>query len=96
MATGFSVLPLRVASIFGIIFSLTSFAIIIWITFFRPVSSEIPVGWTSLVVIIIFLGGIQLLALGLIGEYLGRAYLTLNNSPKYSEKKKLNVQSILK
>ena len=35
-------------------FSLTSFAIIIWITFFRPVSSEIPVGWTSLVVIIIF------------------------------------------
>jgi len=96
MATGFSVLPLRVASIFGIIFSLTSFAIIIWITFFRPISSEIPVGWTSLVVIIIFLGGIQLLALGLIGEYLGRAYLTLNNSPKYSEKKKLNVQSILK
>ena len=55
-------------------------------------SSQIPVGWTSLIVIILFLGGIQLLALGLIGEYLGRAYLTLNNSPKFSEKNKLNIK----
>ena len=92
MATGFSILPLRIASIFGILFSISSFCITIWLVFFRSVSSDIPIGWTSLVVIIIFLGGIQLLALGLIGEYLGRAYLTINNSPKYSEKKKLNIK----
>jgi polyisoprenyl-phosphate glycosyltransferase len=92
MATGFSVLPLRLASIFGIIFSITSFAITIWLVFFRSMSSEIPIGWTSLMVIIIFLGGIQLLAIGLIGEYLGRAYLTINNSPKYSERKKINIK----
>ena len=92
MATGFSILPLRIASIFGIFLSIASFVITIWLVFFRSVSSGIPVGWTSLVVIIIFLGGIQLLALGLIGEYLGRAYLTINNSPKYSESKKLNIQ----
>ena len=96
MATGFSVLPLKWPLFLALFFSLSSFAIIIWLTFFRSISSEIPVGWTSLVVIIIFLGGIQLLALGLIGEYLGRAYLTLNNSPKYSEKKKLNIKSVLK
>ena len=92
MATGFSILPLRIASIFGILFSISSFCITIWLVFFRSISSDIPIGWTSLVVIIIFLGGIQLLALGLIGEYLGRAYLTINNSPKYSEKKKLNIK----
>ena len=92
MATGFSILPLRIASIFGIFLSIASFVITIWLVFFRSVSSGIPMGWTSLVVIIIFLGGIQLLALGLIGEYLGRAYLTINNSPKYSESKKLNIQ----
>ena len=40
----------------------------------------------------IFFGGIQLLALGLIGEYLGRSYLTINNNIQYSEKKLINVK----
>ncbi len=92
MATGFSILPLRIAALLGILFSITSFCISIWLVFFREMTSQIPIGWTSLIVIILFLGGIQLLALGLIGEYLGRAYLTLNNSPKFSEKNKLNIK----
>ena len=90
MAFGFSIMPLRLASIFGILLSITSLIIAVWLIFFRSMSSSIPLGWTSLMVIILFLGGIQLLALGLIGEYLGRTYITINNSTKYSIKNKIN------
>ena len=79
-------------TILGIIFSITSFLVAIWLVFFREMSSDIPMGWTSLIVIILFLGGIQLLALGLIGEYLGSTFLSINNSSKFSEKKKLNLE----
>ena len=92
MFISFSILPLRIASLLGIIFSISSFLVAIWLVFFREMSSDIPMGWTSLIVIILFLGGIQLLALGLIGEYLGSAYLSINNSSKFSEKKKLNIK----
>ena len=54
--------------------------------------SDIPMGWTSLIVAITFFGGVQLLALGLIGEYLGRTYLTVNNSQQYSEKEIINIK----
>ena len=92
MFISFSILPLRIASLLGIMFSITSFLVTIWLVFFREMSSNIPMGLTSLIVIILFLGGIQLLALGLIGEYLGSAYLSINNSSKFSEKKKLNIK----
>lgn len=94
MATGFSILPLRISSLLGILFSVSSFLITIWFVFIRSVPSDIPVGWTSLIVVVIFFGGIQLLALGLIGEYIGRTYLTVNNSIQYSEKNKLNIKVI--
>ena len=90
MATGFSILPLRVASFFGIFFSLSSFLITIWFVFIREIPLNVPMGWTSLVVIAFFFGGIQLLALGLIGEYIGRTYLNTNRTLQYSEKEKLN------
>ena len=90
MATGFSILPLRIASFFGIFFSLSSFLVTIWFVFLREIPLNVPMGWTSLVVIAFFFGGIQLLALGLIGEYIGRTYLNTNRTLQYSEKEKLN------
>ncbi len=92
MFTGFSVKPLRLASILGIIFSLTSFLVTFWLVFFRSPSSDVPMGWTSIIVVVIFFGGIQLLALGLIGEYLGRTYLTVNNQSYNSIKEKINLK----
>ena len=92
MATSFSILPLRIASVLGILFSFSSFIFTLWLVFFRSVTSDIPVGWTSLIVVITFFGGIQLLALGLIGEYLGRTYMSSNNSLQFSEKNKLNIK----
>jgi polyisoprenyl-phosphate glycosyltransferase len=93
MATGFSILPLRMSSILGLCFSIFSFCITIWLVFFREMDSDIPMGWTSLIVAITFFGGVQLLALGLIGEYLGRTYLTVNNSQQYSEKEIINIKN---
>ena len=75
-----------------ILFSLSSFIMLIWLVFIRTPSSEFPVGWTSLVVVIIFFGGVQLLALGLIGEYLGRTYLLSNNHPQFSIKESKNIK----
>ena len=59
--------------------------------FIKVPVDETARGWTSLMVAILFLGGIQLVALGAIGEYLGRAYLTVNNYPQFSVGKKINI-----
>jgi len=96
MATGFSIAPLRLASILGIVFSITGFIMSLWLVFFKSPSTDIPMGWTSLIVVILFLGGIQLLALGVIGEYLGRTYLAANNYPQFSIRKTINTESMNK
>lgn len=91
MATGYSIMPLRLASVIGLFFSFTSFLITIWFVFIRDMPSSVPAGWTSLIVVTFFLGGLQLLALGLIGEYIGKTYLTINNNLQYSEKENINI-----
>ena len=92
MLTGFSVVPLRFASIIGFFFSISGFLMALWLIFFKTISNETPLGWTSLLVIILFLGGIQLIALGVIGEYMGRTYLAANNYPQFSIRETLNVK----
>ena len=91
MLTGFSVTPLRFASILGFLFSIAGFLIAIWLIFFKTITGDTPLGWTSLLVVILFLGGVQLIALGLIGEFLGRTYLAANNYPQFSVRKTLNI-----
>ena len=49
------------------------------------------IGWSSLVSLIVFIGGMIMLMLGLIGEYIGRIYICINNSPQYVIKEKVNV-----
>lgn len=84
MATNFSVLPLRIAIFCGLFFALTSFLMIFFLIWSRMVYGVEVQGWTSLVVIILFLGGIQLCFMGLLGEYVGRAYLQSNRLPQFS------------
>ena len=92
MLTGFSVVPLRFASILGFFFSISGFIMALWLVLFKSITGETPVGWTSLLVVILFLGGIQLVALGVIGEFLGRIYLAANNYPQFSIKKTINTK----
>lgn len=84
MATSFSIMPLRIASFTGIVLAATSAIALIAVIVEKLMHPETPAGWTSLLVVILFMGGLQLLCLGVIGEYLGRAYLKLNHKPQFS------------
>lgn len=84
MATNFSILPLRIATLMGGIIAFLSMLMIIIIVVQKLLDPTISAGWTSLVTIILFMGGVQLCALGIIGEYIGRTYLNVNKKPQYA------------
>lgn len=91
MATSFSVLPLRIAGFVGVLMASIGFLIGVMAIFMRLFgNTPIPMGWTSLLVAVVIIGGTQLVALWLIGEYLGRAYVRLNNVPQYSVRDRRN------
>lgn len=81
--TAFSVKPLRVATMLGLVSSFAGaiFAIITIIR--RIVLPNIQVGWSSLAVLILIIGGLILFVLGILGEYVGRIYMCMNNAPQY-------------
>lgn len=83
MATSFSIVPLRLVSMAGMAASLVAFAFAALILVRKLMMPEMAVGWASLIVAILFMGGLQLLALGAIGEYVGRVLLNVNQRPQY-------------
>lgn len=81
--TSYSTAPLRLSTILGIIVSCSAFLYMIYI-FIKTIILGDPVqGFPTLVIIILFLGGVQLLSLGIIGEYLGRIFLETKHRPIY-------------
>lgn len=81
--TAFSVKPLRVASWIGCLVAFSGFAFGIYVLINKLTNPLAPIGWTSIMSVMLFLGGIIMLMLGLIGEYIGRIYICLNNAPQY-------------
>ena len=81
--TSFSTLPLHIATILGVLVSILSFLYAAYAIYMRLFTREAVPGWTSVLVALLFLGGIQLLCLGVIGEYLGRVYEEAKNRPPY-------------
>ncbi|GJM17655.1 MAG: glycosyl hydrolase [Thermodesulfobacteriota bacterium] len=81
--TSFSVLPLRLASMIGIFSAITGLIFAAIIIIKKMMFGDPVAGYPSLVVLITFIGGIQLLALGIIGEYLGRVFNETKNRPLY-------------
>jgi glycosyltransferase involved in cell wall biosynthesis len=79
----FSILPLRFATYLGIFISVTGFFVGVYFLIDKIIHPDILVGWASTIISIYFLGGIQLFMLGMIGEYLGRLYLTRTETPQY-------------
>lgn len=84
----FSIAPLALASILGIIISLISFLGIISIIIRTIFFGDPVTGWPSLASIISFIGGLQLLCLGIIGQYLAKTYLETKKRPLYIIKDK--------
>ena len=74
MATNFSAFPLRLATILGLGLSLVSSMLIAVVLAQRLRHPDWPVGWASLLAAILFVGGVQTFCIGVVGEYLGRAY----------------------
>jgi len=81
--TSFSNFPLRVATISGFVCAFIGFLLIIYTIYNRYVLGDYEKGWSSLMVTIIFLGGIQLIGIGIIGEYISRIYDNIRNRPLY-------------
>lgn len=81
--TSFSSFPLKVASIMGFVVSGIAFITMIYALYVRFVNGHYVQGWTSLIISIMFIGGIQLICLGMIGEYLSRMSDNIRNRPLY-------------
>jgi len=88
--TTFSILPLRASMWFGFTVSIAAFlfaARVLFVKFTRGVDVE---GWVSIMLGISLLGGIQLIALGVLGEYIGRSYMNINRKPQFVVKEAVN------
>lgn len=87
--TAFSIKPLRLASYIGMILALVGFLFGIWVIvnklFIHP---DAVMGYSSMMSVLLFIGGILMLLLGLIGEYIGRIYICINKSPQYVIRRK--------
>lgn len=83
MATSFSIFPLRMATYAGFIVSILSFVLGIYYILLKFIYDIAPEGWTSIIVVVLFLGGVQLLSIGILGEYIGRSYLNINKKSQF-------------
>lgn len=87
MLTNFSILPLRVATVVGFILAAVSAVAAVAVIVERFVNPDLPTGWASVIAVVLFLASVQLVAMGLMGEYLGRVLLKLNKLPQFSVRK---------
>lgn len=92
--TGFSSQPLRLASHVGLFFAFASLALMVFLMIYKVSGGQgiIP-GWTSLAVAVLFLGGVQLLAIGILGEYIGRIYEEVKRRPLYLVRDAVNIDA---
>tara|TARA_R110002072_G_scaffold1989_2_gene16389 strand:+ start:104318 stop:105250 length:933 start_codon:yes stop_codon:yes gene_type:complete len=84
MFLNFSAYPLRVATLIGLLFALTGFIGAIFVILEKIFNPSLQIGWSSLIITVTLFSGIQLIILGVIGEYIGRIFLTQNLRPQYT------------
>lgn len=91
--TAFSEKPLQIASIIGVLSAMVGFVYSIFIILRKLFVPEIAMGYSSVMAAILFFSGLIMLFLGLLGEYIGRIYICINNAPQYAIREKINVDS---
>ncbi|PZM82056.1 MAG: glycosyltransferase [Candidatus Margulisiibacteriota bacterium] len=90
MFINFSIKPLRLFIGFGMLVALLSFILLVNVVFEKIQNPGMPLGWASTTVLILFFSGVQIVFMGLIGEYIGKSYLDQNNTPQWVIKNKIN------
>lgn len=80
--TSLSIKPIRLITILGILISVLSFLLIIYVLISYFTGNVVP-GWSSILVAVCLLGGVQLISIGVIGEYIGKIYLESKRRPRY-------------
>ena len=88
--TSFSALPLRLITLLGIVIAFGSMASAVWALWVRAFNPAAVPGWASTVIPIYFMGGIQLLCTGIIGQYLAKVYLETKARPRFTVEKRLD------
>jgi glycosyltransferase involved in cell wall biosynthesis len=81
--TSFSVVPLRLITFTGFVIFLASMAVTLWALWVRLFTNDAVPGWTSIVLPMYFLGGIQIFCIGMLGEYLGKTYAEVKSRPRF-------------
>jgi dolichol-phosphate mannosyltransferase len=76
-------MPLQIATYLGFIVSLMSFAYLAYAIYLKLYTDQVVQGWASVIVAVLFVGGVQLISLGVIGEYIGRIYEEVKQRPLY-------------
>ena len=88
--TSFSVKPLRIAGIMGYLLAMIGFIAMLVIAVQKILNPNIAAGWSSTMSLVLLVGGVNLIMLGIMGEYIGRIYICLNNSPQYVIKRTID------
>ena len=92
--TAFSVKPLRIATVLGVGSAGVGFCYGLYTIIKRFLNPDVPMGFSALMSALVFFGGMIMVMLGLIGEYIGRIYISMNNSPQYVIKERINVEEV--
>jgi dolichol-phosphate mannosyltransferase len=79
----FSTIPLRLASYLGFFTSIISLIYLVYAILVKLIADQPPTGWASLVAAVLFIGGVQLIMLGIVGEYIGKIYDEVRGRPHY-------------
>lgn len=88
MFTSFSILPLRAATIIGMIFAFIGLILGVVTVIEKLSNPDLPLGYAATIVIVSIFAGIQLMSLGMIGEYVGRIFMSFNKKPQYTIRKR--------
>ena len=88
MFTNFSILPLRITMLIGLLFALLGLLVGVLTIYEKLTNPNLPIGYASIIVFIAIFSGIQLIAIGMLGEYLGRIFLSQNKKPQYLIRKR--------
>ncbi len=90
--TSFSAIPLRLATWMGLLCSFTSFLLILWVIGAKLFTDRTVLGWASLMVVVLLIGGVQLFTIGILGEYIGRIFDEAKQRPLYLIREKVGFE----